>query len=112
MGTRPARLRPAVTEGAIMAEHGYRWVIVAAGGLMGCVAMGAMFSLPVLLTPMVEATGWTRTGISGAMTIGFLAMAATAKIWSARRKMSSASPSIRSTPRCPLSMISNARCNA
>lgn len=66
-----------------MAEHGYRWVIVAAGGLMGCVAMGAMFSLPVLLTPMVEATGWSRTGISGAMTIGFLAMAATAMIWGA-----------------------------
>jgi hypothetical protein len=26
----------------------YRWIIVAAGGLLGCVAMGAMFSLPVL----------------------------------------------------------------
>ena len=28
---------------------GYRWVIVAAGGLLGCVAIGAMFSLPVFL---------------------------------------------------------------
>jgi hypothetical protein len=27
----------------------YRWVIVAAGGLMGCVAIGSMFSLPVFL---------------------------------------------------------------
>jgi hypothetical protein len=27
----------------------YRWVIVAAGGLLGCVAIGGMFSLPVLL---------------------------------------------------------------
>lgn len=66
-----------------MADQAYRWVIVAAGGVMGCVAMGAMFSLPVLLTPMVEATGWSRTGISGAMTIGFLAMAATSMGWGA-----------------------------
>ena len=66
-----------------MAEAGYRWVIVAAGGVMGCVAMGALFSLPVLLTPMVEQTGWSRTGISAAMTIGFLAMSVTAMIWGA-----------------------------
>src|SRR3712207_769070 len=65
----------------IMAEPTYRWVIVAAGGLMGCVAMGALFSLPVLLTPMAEATGWSRTGISMAMTIGFLAMAVTSMLW-------------------------------
>ena len=30
-------------------ESPYRWVIVAAGGLLGCVAIGAMFSLPVFL---------------------------------------------------------------
>ena len=66
-----------------MAEQSYRWVIVAAGGLMGCVAMGAMFSLPVLLTPMAEATGWSRTGISMAMTLGFLAMAGTSMVWGA-----------------------------
>ena len=64
-------------------DSSYRWVIVAAGGLMGCVAMGAMFSLPVLLNPMAEATQWSRTGISAAMTIGFLSMAATAMIWGA-----------------------------
>ena len=29
-------------------NHSYRWVIVAAGGLLGCVAIGALFSLPVL----------------------------------------------------------------
>lgn len=50
---------------------------------MGCVAMGAVFSLPVLLNPMAEATGWSRTGISAAMTIGFLAMAVTSMIWGA-----------------------------
>jgi MFS family permease len=66
-----------------MQEPAYRWVIVAAGGVMGCVAMGAMFSLPVLLTPMAEATEWSRTGISAAMTIGFLAMAATSMVWGA-----------------------------
>jgi hypothetical protein len=31
-----------------MMKFHYRWVIVAAGGLLGCVAIGAMFSLPVL----------------------------------------------------------------
>lgn len=66
-----------------MADPAYRWVIVAAGGVIGCVAMGAMFSLPVLLTPMAEATGWSRTGISAAMTIGFLAMAVMSMVWGA-----------------------------
>jgi MFS family permease len=53
----------------------YRWVIVALGGLMGCVAIGAMFSLAVFLAPMSEQTGWSRAGISFAMTINFLVMA-------------------------------------
>jgi hypothetical protein len=44
-----------------MTDSPYRWVIVGAGGLMGCVAMGSLFSLPVLLTPMADATGWSRT---------------------------------------------------
>jgi MFS family permease len=61
----------------------YRWVIVAAGALIGCVAIGSMFSLPVLLTPMTDATGWSRTGISSAMTIGFLTMAFGSMIWGA-----------------------------
>ncbi|MBN8944491.1 MAG: MFS transporter [Rhizobiales bacterium] len=62
-------------------NHSYRWVIVAAGGLLGCVAMGAMFSLPVFLRPMSLDTGWSVTGISAAMTIGFLAMAAASMAW-------------------------------
>ncbi|EYD75983.1 Oxalate/formate antiporter [Rubellimicrobium mesophilum DSM 19309] len=66
-----------------MADSSYRWVVVAAGGFMGCIAMGSLFSLPVLLTPMAEATGWSRTGISGAMTVGFLAMAMTSMVWGA-----------------------------
>lgn len=62
-------------------NHSYRWVIVAAGGLLGCVAIGAMFSLPIFLRPMSEDTGWSVTGISTAMTIGFLAMAAASMVW-------------------------------
>jgi MFS family permease len=53
----------------------YRWVIVALGGLMGCVAIGAMFSLAVFLAPMSAETGWSRAGISFSMTINFLVMA-------------------------------------
>ncbi|NGN41778.1 MFS transporter [Mesorhizobium sp. CGMCC 1.15528] len=59
----------------------YRWVIVAAGGLLGCVAIGAMFSLPVFLQPMAKETGWSVTGISTAMTFGFLAMALASMVW-------------------------------
>ncbi len=62
-------------------QQPYRWVIVAAGGLMGCVAMGAMFSLPIFLRPMSEATGWSVTGLSTSMTIGFLSMAAASVVW-------------------------------
>lgn len=59
----------------------YRWVIVAAGGVLSCVAIGAMFSLPVFLLTMSRETGWSVTGISSAMTIGFLAMAFASMIW-------------------------------
>jgi MFS family permease len=59
----------------------YRWVIVAAGGLLGCVAIGGMFSLPVLLQPITRDTGWSVAGVSGTMTIGFLAMAFASMIW-------------------------------
>ncbi|WP_441243751.1 MFS transporter [Tardiphaga sp. 768_D3_N2_1] len=64
-----------------MTDSHYRWVIVAAGGLLGCVAIGGMFSLPVFLQPIARDTGWSVTGISSAMTIGFLAMAVTSMIW-------------------------------
>ena len=59
----------------------YRWVIVAAGGLLGCLAIGAMFSLPVFLRPIADDTGWSVTGISTAMTVGFLAMALASMVW-------------------------------
>src|SRR6266478_2820767 len=64
-----------------MTNSRYRWVIVAAGGLLSCVAIGGMFSLPVFLQPIARDTGWSVTGVSSAMTIGFLAMALTSMIW-------------------------------
>ena len=64
-------------------ERPYGWVIVGAGALMGCVAIGAMFSLAVFLQPMADATGWSRTGISTAMTLDFLTMGIAAFGWGA-----------------------------
>ena len=64
-----------------MTNSQYRWVIVAAGGLLGCVAIGAMFSLPVFLGSITRDTGWSVTGVSSAMTIGFLALALTSMAW-------------------------------
>src|SRR6186997_1149727 len=69
-------------QAVIMPQSPYRWVI-AAGGLLGCVAIGAMFSLPVLLRPISEDTGWSTTGVSTAMTIGFLALAFASMFWGA-----------------------------
>ena len=61
----------------------YRWVIIAAGALMTCVAAGAMFSLAVFLQPMSVETGWSRAGISSAMTLNFLAMGVAGFAWGA-----------------------------
>jgi MFS family permease len=72
---------PSQETGARMIDSNYRWVIVAAGGLLGCVAIGSMFSLPVLLRPIAADTGWSVTGVSSAMTIGFLAMAFGSMAW-------------------------------
>ena len=64
----------------------YRWVIVFLGGLMGCVAIGAMFSLAVFLEPMSEETGWSRAGISTAMTLDFLVMGVAGFLWGTRER--------------------------
>jgi MFS family permease len=64
-----------------MTSSSYRWVIVAAGGLLGCVAIGSMFSLPVFLVPIARETGWSVTGLSTAMTIAFLAMSVGSIVW-------------------------------
>jgi len=64
-------------------ESSYRWVIVAVGALMTCVGIGAMFSLAVYLAPMSVATGWSRAGISSAMTLDFLVMGVASFGWGA-----------------------------
>src|SRR3954471_2154208 len=61
----------------------YGWVMVAVGGLMGCVAVGAMMSLAVFLQPITAATGWSRAAVSSAMTLSFLVMGAAGFGWGA-----------------------------
>jgi MFS family permease len=62
-------------------ERHYGWVIVAAGAVITCLAMGAMFALPVYLQPIADEAGWGRAGISGAMTVGFIVMGVAGFIW-------------------------------
>jgi MFS family permease len=50
---------------------------------MSCVGIGAMFSLAIFLAPMSAETGWTRAGISSAMTLNFLVMGAAGFAWGA-----------------------------
>jgi MFS family permease len=66
-----------------VSQSNYRWAIVALGGLMGCVALGAMFTLPVFVTPVSTETGWSHAGISFAMTIALLVLAFGSFIWGA-----------------------------
>ena len=61
----------------------YGWWMVAIGGLMGCIAIGAVFSLAVFLQPMSQDTGWSRTAISTAMTLNFVAMGVGSFAWGA-----------------------------
>lgn len=62
-------------------ERHYGWVIVAAGAVITCVAAGSMFALPVYLQPISDDTGWSRAGISMAMTVGFIAMGIGGFFW-------------------------------
>jgi MFS family permease len=55
--------------------------MVAVGALMGCVAVGAMMSLAVFLQPITQATGWSRAGVSSAVTLNFLIMGAAGFGW-------------------------------
>ena len=64
-----------------MSVSNYRWVIVALGGLMGCVAIGSMFSLAVFLGSISASTGWSRAAVSSAMTLDFLVMGIAGFMW-------------------------------
>ncbi|HYC66156.1 MAG TPA: MFS transporter [Reyranellaceae bacterium] len=61
----------------------YGWIVVAAGALMGCIAIGTAFSLVVFLPAISGETGWSRTGLSTAMTIVFIVMGVAAFGWGA-----------------------------
>ena len=64
-------------------DNPYRWVIIGVGALMTCVGIGAMFSLAIFLQPMAADTGWSRAGISSAMTLNFLVMGVAGFAWGA-----------------------------
>jgi MFS family permease len=55
-------------------ERNYGWVVVAAGAVITCLAMGAMFALPVYKPAIAAEMGWSDAGISLAMSIGFITM--------------------------------------
>ena len=62
-------------------DTSYGWVVVGAGALMTCVGFGTMLSLAVFLQPISAAMGWSRSGVSAAATIDFLAMGFAAFFW-------------------------------
>jgi MFS family permease len=64
-------------------EPDRNWSIVAAGAVITCVAIGVIFSLAVFLEPMSASTGWSRAGISSAMTLAFLSMGVAGFGWGA-----------------------------
>ncbi len=72
-----------LSEKSVPYSPGYRWVIVGLGALMGCMAVGSMFSLAVFLDPMARDTGWSRATISSAMTVDFLVMGVAGFGWGA-----------------------------
>ena len=61
----------------------YGWIVVGAGALMTCVGFGTMLSLAVFLQPISTDMGWSRSGVSAAATIDFLAMGFAAFFWGA-----------------------------
>src|SRR5688572_27538460 len=70
---------PAASHPALAVDR--NWPLVAAGALMTCVAIGVVFSLAVFLDPLGTDTGWSRAGISAAMTLAFLSMGLSGFAW-------------------------------
>jgi MFS family permease len=64
-------------------KFSYGWVVVGAGALMTCVGMGAMLSLAVFLQPISETMGWSRGGVSAAVTLDFICMGIATFFWGA-----------------------------
>ncbi len=61
----------------------YGWVIVGLGIVVTCVGVGAMLSLSVFLPAISTAMGWSRTGISTAALLNWLAMGVGSFVWGA-----------------------------
>ena len=59
----------------------YGWVIVAAGFVVTCIGLGTSMSLGVFLQPISLSMGWSRTEISAAAVLTFLAMGAGSFLW-------------------------------
>src|SRR5687767_1022308 len=59
----------------------YGWVIVGVGIVVGCIGQGSVTSLGVFLQPMSESMGWSRTGVSTAALVNFLAMGVGSFVW-------------------------------
>src|SRR5260221_14307403 len=87
------------TNGGTGMNLSYGWVIIAAGALMTCVGIGAMFSLAVYLQPMSAETGWSRAGISSAMTLDFLTMGIAGSGWGAASAPFRTAPLLPAAPR-------------
>ncbi len=68
---------------ATLVDSPRAWALVAGGALCTCVAIGVVFALAVFLQPMSADTGWSRAGISSAMTFAFLAMGVAGFGWGA-----------------------------
>jgi MFS family permease len=64
-------------------NRSYGWVVVGVGMLVTCVGIGSMFSLAVFLQFIATDTGWSRTGVSSAVTLNFLFMGVAAFVWGA-----------------------------
>ena len=80
-------------------ESRYGWAMVALGGVMGCVAVGVMFSLAVLIGPMSVETGWSRAGISTAMTLNFIFLDANQNLVKTQTFTGTLGPGITPPPR-------------
>lgn len=61
----------------------YGWIVVAAGFVITCIGLGTAMSLGVFLLPITTAMGWTRTEVSFAAVLTFLAMGAGSFFWGA-----------------------------
>jgi MFS family permease len=61
----------------------YGWVVVGVGIVVTCIGLGSMLALSVFLQPLATTMGWSRTGISAAALINWVAMGVGSFAWGA-----------------------------